>query len=293
MQSLRFPIPLLVLPYVDTVGVRLERKPANPDLVALRKHCRTMHVASLHRWNRGLKCRIHLHQPTAEAITLLDEIAKRQRVVINMVHLTLDLIVCGRSEANALGNYINDHIVKLWHGKHEINFFGGTRYTSRQRWGVQQLVTYADRPSKASRAAPRTPCVHIEWRSNGSAQVRSIGIKGPSDLLRFDHRKFWRRHLILEEVKFEVLGRQALRLGRSKKPVSKWYRPGVGYPDWVIRVGTLLLRHLAKSPEEPSVQETQDWAAKQLWCTVRRITRRLLNGPFMPADSGFLLRSDR
>ena len=243
-----------------------------------------------HRWNRGLNCRIHLHQPTAEAIGLLDEIAKKQRLIINMAHLALDLIVRDRSEANALNDYLNGHLVKLWHGKHQVNFTYGTRYTSRRRWGVQQLVTYADRPSKA---APEAPCVHIEWRSNGLAQVRSIKIKGPSDLLGLDHRKFWRRHLILEEVKVEVLGRQALRLGRSKKPVSKWYRPGVGYPDWVIRVGTLLLRHLAKSPEEPSVQETQDWAAKQLWCTVRRITRRLLNGPFMPADSGFLLRSDR
>jgi len=292
MQPPCFPIPLSVLPYVDTVAVWLERKPANCNLVALRKHCGSIHVAAPFRWDRGLNCRIHVHQPTAEAITLLDEIAKKQRLVINMAHLVLDLIVRNQSEANALDDYINDHMVKLWHGKHGINFIRGTRYTSRRRWGVQQLVTYADRPSKASKAAPEAPCVHIEWRSNGSAQVRSIGIKGPSDLLGLDHRKFWRRHLILEEIKVEVLGRQALRLGRSKKPVSKWYRPGIGYPDWPKRVGTLLLRRLAERPEGPSVQETRDWAAKQLWCTIRRITKRLPNDPFMPADSGFLLRSD-
>ena len=72
-------------------------------------------------------------------------------------------------------------------------------------------------------------CLHLEWHLNGVRAVWNAGILSGADLLKWDHRAFWNKRLLLYEIEPWRLGkigeepldwkeRQSCGLGR----LSRW-----------------------------------------------------------------------
>ncbi len=102
------------------------------------------------------------------------------------------------------------------HGRQRLGFYGGTNYTAKESPGkgrvANQIVTYADRPSKSD---GKSPCCHLEWRCLGRDAVRRAGVQTPWDLVDYQHHKFWEKRMLLQAVDYARLGR-ALRGKRRR-----------------------------------------------------------------------------
>ncbi len=92
-------------------------------------------------------------------------------------------------------------------------FYVGRRYNQNgQRHNGKVMAVYCDRPSKLNNAQPDKrlpPDLHIEFRVTGFTTLSKLGITSLDDLLQFDHRKFWDRHIQIFELptKPTALGR--------------------------------------------------------------------------------------
>ena len=88
------------------------------------------------------------------------------------------------------------HLVQRWRGRHQRYTYDNTTYWAGRK-ARNGLVLYSDKPCRWT----RWPfCAHLELRCNGMAALRAKGIKSIDDLLAFDHRAFWERHLQLRAV---------------------------------------------------------------------------------------------
>jgi hypothetical protein len=77
--------------------------------------------------------------------------------------------------------------------------------------------------------AGEVDCLHIEYRICSTRAVRDIGIASIADLLAFDFRAFWQKHLVLRDVDIARLGRHSLnkRFGtRRQEPGPNARRTG-------------------------------------------------------------------
>ena len=71
-----------------------------------------------------------------------------------------------------------------------------------------------------SRITDEGPCLHVEWRARGVEAMRAAGIARPRDVLRFDHRAFWKERLRLVKVDPGRLG----RLFRNREQGTRQHR---------------------------------------------------------------------
>jgi hypothetical protein len=79
----------------------------------------------------------------------------------------------------------------------------GTRYDG-PRTAANRTALYR---AAHSRVTGELDALHLEWRCKGLRAVQRAGISCAADLLRFDHRRFWQRHLLLVDIDPERLGR--------------------------------------------------------------------------------------
>ena len=111
------------------------------------------------------------------------------------------------------------------------------------------LVVYADLPCR--RVTEETPCVHLEWRLNGSRALQRAGLGTVGQLLQLDHRQFWQERLLLRTVKQQALGHQynrhVLGRGRRGRPWIEFYGP-ITY-DFDGRAGYVLMRRAGGSTQ--------------------------------------------
>jgi hypothetical protein len=156
--------------------------------------------------------RIELRQPSDEALAWL---AGHDDALINRVEIAIDFVFNSWAERDDECEFLHRHIARRWHGKNqEIRLIksdsdvgddvvGGTRYDAG-RWAPNGIVFY---PEHHSRVTGELACLHLEWRLNGLKSVQAAGIKSGGDFLEFNHRQFWKKHLLLSEVDIERLGR--------------------------------------------------------------------------------------
>ena len=270
------PVPVAVIPYVDTVQIWLEKETSKADLKLLQRQCGYFHSESKQPWwNPRLRFRLQLHQPSEPALRLLDRfvVNSESTFIINQVELALDLITADFDELRELRDFIALHIVKRWHGKQRNVYCEETYYSRKNRWGSHQLVQYSTRPSKVT----GQPCVHLEWRAGGKVQVEAIGIYNLIQLATFNHREFWAKRLCLEEVDYTMLGKQILKRGRAKKPLQ--HGP---YGDWDVRVGRLIGTAAAARERGPISQDIRDWCSGQEWFRPETAMRRIDVEPYLP-----------
>jgi hypothetical protein len=238
--------------FFDTVGMLLKKRPKNQEFLRLRQQCGKL---TWHRSrHRRLGWKMCLHQPKPGAYSVLQEMASRIELLVNEVHIALDLCVLTEFDAEELFDWISQRLVQRWHRGRKIIWYSGTRYTGPRKWNSEIFAQYCTRPSKVT----REPCVHLEFRSKGRRHVKRL-VQEPADLACFNFLEFWRRHLVLEEVNMDLLGRQANGWPKAKKPKLEKYGPIT--MDLDRRAAGAFVRYASSTMNErvcPSAQAVRD-----------------------------------
>ena len=211
--------PIAVYPYFDKVQFWL-KSPADRTTVArLRRHCGHLHPDDRPaRFGQGYRQRLEFKQPDEDALRW---IAGQSDVLINRLEVTLDMIYPDQRALEDAGEFLERHLVRRWHGRtQKIKVVGKTRYDA-PRGAPNGMVMY---PESYSRQTGELFCLHLEWRINNARAARGAGIRAGTDLLRFDHRRFWRERMLLVEIDAERLG----RLMRNRRNGTRSRTPDVG-----------------------------------------------------------------
>jgi hypothetical protein len=152
--------------------------------------------------------RTEVRQPSDKAKTWLAR--RSDDIYINGAEFALDLCFDSQAGCDTAYAFVHRHLIRRWHGsKQEIRTYRKaderTRYDGPGT-APNRLVFYCEEYSRYSGALN---CLHVEWRATTGAAMRSAGILSAADLLRFSHRDFWERHLLLRDVDPVRLGRLA------------------------------------------------------------------------------------
>jgi hypothetical protein len=188
------------------------------------------------RFDSVYRQRIELRQPSQLAFQWL---AKRQDALINRVEIALDFVFEDINRRDEAFEFIHHHLVRRWHGKKqkiklvrsskqnrtpelvdEIGM-GQTRYDA---WRAPNKIVFYR--NQFSRITGELNCLHLEWHLNGLRAVRNAGIETGQDLLKFDHRAFWDRRLLLYSVEADRLGRLVRNRTTGKKSRLSKYLDG-------------------------------------------------------------------
>ena len=214
--------------YVDKAQVWLKQPLSKTDLKWLRQQCGQggLHVVGQQpRFDRSLKQRLQLYQPSTEAIQSLST----KDHYLNYLELSLDWVFHSEEERDQAYEFVSRYHVKKWHGKQEVKFAGTgkvTRYTGPRR-APNVMVTYRDHHSKVT---GEVYCVHFDWRVRGPALSRLTRPKDRFFSLRdvnvMDHRQFWQQRLLFYTVKARELGRQYRYKveGRQRRGLILFYK---------------------------------------------------------------------
>lgn len=257
--------PVYASSYVDTVGLLVSRRPVNELYRAIKRYCGS---CTLRRSQHPIaRVRFVVHQPQPEVLRLLDQLISEKMGMIHEVHLALDLCTATAKDAAELADWVNARFVILWNRGRRANWVGEGRYTSQRKWRSQQVVAYADRPSKVT----GSPCLHLEWRARGRAQVVALGVVEPLDLVAFGHRAFWSRRLVLEEANWDAVARQYTRkFGQGQQ------RRALG----VVR--RLASEHRPDGEPIITAQALRSLAPNLPWIDLRYALRRVDVGHLLP-----------
>jgi hypothetical protein len=126
---------------------------------------------------------------------------------LSYAELAFDVPCDSMEEAREVTRFLGRHLRKKYHRRLDVINFKETRYWE-QRKSTSNLVVYARRGKR-----DRRPLAHVEFRFRGAEQVkRKLGITTLRDFISFDPIPFFRRHVILEAINFERLGRWLLGL---------------------------------------------------------------------------------
>ena len=235
-----------VYAYVDVVGVWHKRPLSQRELCWLASESKPLLkppflVRRPARFDPAYVVYTRLRQPSNLCLQWL---IKRD-VLINYVELARDLIYADDNEPEVVGQLFNSSLVQLWHGdkRHTVIFVDGANGSTGIQAGIGLSFTwYTTKPSKIT---GEVNCFHLEARLCGSKTIRKHGIIQPSDLLTFDHDKFWRemwaKRLALVEIDRAKLGRY------QDNCVNGTKRRTLTYEDY--RRGCLLYRIYGQAGE--------------------------------------------
>ena len=216
-RSALYPAPTGVFAFFDKLVFWTPRPLDRTTLAKLEGWCGSIDVRFRPaRFNSHYKQRVELRQPPQAALKWL---ADQSDALINCVELALDLSFRSTADRDDAGDFVHQHLVRLWHGsKQSVRIYrpgpqGGlfepaanlnsTRYDAG-RWSPNQIVIYKQ---DHCRVTGELNCLHLEWRLNRLKAVRAAGIETGHDLLTFSHRDFWQKRLRLYDVDCRQLGR--------------------------------------------------------------------------------------
>ena len=214
------PKPINVYGYFDRIQFWLKLPIGDAQIEHLKRQCGKggIYVENRRaRFNPKYVQRIELKQPTKSALTWLSH---RQDAFINVVEVALDLVFETLLDRDATKELFDKHFIRSWHRKDQQIVFlkrqadgaperiynfsrAQTRYDATG-WKANSTVIYKE---SHTRVTGELNCVHIEWRLKGAKSVCNAGFKTGNDLLRFDHRSFWKKKLKLSYIDPERLGR--------------------------------------------------------------------------------------
>ena len=179
-------------------------------LEKLKKHCTDakFHVQQM-PFNAFWKARLEIFQPTRRCLRLLAKaLGNEISTLPTYVELACDLLAnseeqaqrwCDDFFATARGRYQRHPVVR----NGTVRYIGDRYNHHGARRPNKVMVAYCDRPSKLNNAQPderQPPDLHIEFRASGTTTLSALGICSLDDLLQFDHRRFWDRHIQMFEL---------------------------------------------------------------------------------------------
>jgi hypothetical protein len=182
-------------------------------------------------WVGGFHLKYWVHQPTRAALDFLQLLAPED---LCAVHIALDLRVADADSAATLRAHIERRLIKnltparLSHSEEETRYIGSTSnhwtnpLTEESGISISRrgsgIALYSNKPSKVE---PAVPCVHVEYRVEGTEEVRRQLLSW-DDLRALDHCEFWDERLrLLRPPPFEHLVRAAAeRIFRFQKNTS-------------------------------------------------------------------------
>jgi len=187
----------------DKVILWLDRPELPIEEELLKEHCTKLDVhPKLMRHNSRWKLKIEVFQPTSEFIRVLAAaLGSNISAIVTYVEIACDFPAQSRKQAKqwrkrflgaAQMKYQRQHVVRF-----KTTWYFGRRTDGKQR-RENVLAVYADKPSKLNNAQPDAglpPCLHIEGRALGSANLEKLGIGSFSDLAVFDHQRFWEEYI--------------------------------------------------------------------------------------------------
>ena len=170
------------------------------------------------RWmlRRGLKARLVMQQPSDDAFRYLQECMTSDKpILINRVDCALDCYTDSCLDARDLQNYLDARMYKPYHrAVHRVvNYEGETTYIGAINKGMK-FVTYSDKLSRHN----GSPCCHLEYRHQSNRVVSRLGLRTLTDLLSFDHSRFWKKKLRLFSYSFEDIGKKWAGKSLRKPP---------------------------------------------------------------------------
>jgi len=154
-------------------------------------------------------------QPDADA---LDAIARRQHWRLYRSEFALDWDFAdpaARSDATAWHRW---HFDQPRHRDQVCVFDEITRYTRDRftRSGRPTRINFADYDDQRSKISGQ-PCLHIEARIGTADALRRAGVYRADDLIDFDHRAFWQKHLRYRALDCARFGRALLNCQRNSR----------------------------------------------------------------------------
>jgi len=215
--------------YFDKLHVWLRRPLTGDEVEELRQECRRgLHVGTEPAsFDPGYRQLLQLHHPTRRALEML---VARNDTHLNYLEVALDLTFADQDDTDDAFRLIDRYHVKRHHRRQRLTYVGEgsvTRY-SGPRSAPNVVVTYADRPSKAT---GELHSAHLEWRIRGSAALRRAGIRSVADLLLLKPRTFWLNRLLLYGLDQGELGRLYHNRYSRKRGAKKRARRS----PWIIR----------------------------------------------------------
>jgi hypothetical protein len=218
--------------------------------------------------------RYQLKQPNPIALQALAAISGTG-ILINYVEVAFDFIMGSQSDASRLQEFFEMSLVQRWHGRRKLNSYEGTAYFSATRNTGNSIKLYCDKPS---RTTVYPFCTHLEWRAKSARIVRErLGIKGPIDLLSFDHRAFWRQEMALFQVDLVELGREIRKRSRNHRQthaVFRMGRRGMVKVDLDRRAGELAVRAIRGSNSKGQPAWPKAGSAQEIKDNVRKLEAR-------------------
>ncbi|MFA7268458.1 MAG: hypothetical protein WC073_03855 [Sterolibacterium sp.] len=209
----------------DRITVWLDHPELPIKIAHLKRHCTNVEESLQQMpFNPRWKLKVELYQPTIEGLELLESaLGYEIAVCVTYVEIACDIRSTQKGQARKqlkdflAGAYIPN--LRQTAQRDYMTWYFGRRANEN---GIQPsvLVAYADKPSKLNNAQPaeKDLCdLHIEGRRAGTKGLKPQGIISLSDLIQFNHQKFWDNNLVMYQLpKLAQLGRLlAADQGRS------------------------------------------------------------------------------
>ena len=188
-------------------------------LEQIKRHCTDakFHVRQM-PFNARWKARLAIFQPTKRCLRLLAKaLGNEISTLPTYAELACDLHANSEKRAQRWRDAFFA-MARVRHQRHPVVRNGTVRYIGDRydqngaRRPNNVMAAYCDWPSKLNNAQPdkrQPPDLHIEFRASGTTTLSALGICSLDDLLQFDHRRFWDRHIQMFELppKPTALGR--------------------------------------------------------------------------------------
>lgn len=190
---------IAIVAYFDRVHVWLDTDISKRAYAKLRQHCKVQRIERPMRYHREWCVKLEIFQPELEALLCLQDCIKGD-YHINYVEASVDYIAASRRNAQAIRGFLDQHVIHASNGQYHyaIHDSHNTSYRGHQR-NDRRIALY-NCPRSKSKFAGTGPCAHLEMRVQGLPSVKKLDIYTLADLIYFDHRTFWSKHLRLRKV---------------------------------------------------------------------------------------------
>jgi hypothetical protein len=150
------------------------------------------------RSNKVQGYRLIVQHPNIAALRVLDDYQQKHRGVLCRVDIAFDFSPRPHVEANALIEWINQHVLLRW--RRPVNMLDveatlyWTRQSDRDRRSNRDIAFYSHRPSKMT---GELDCIHLELRLQNASAIKREKIERSTDLIDLDPQALFRKHIRL------------------------------------------------------------------------------------------------